>query len=316
MQIALKDKARIKCIYKTKYTRKIRCKAAEDKLKNKRRKSMAVLASFRKMHGMKTKTGFVKDTTTVFLSHVQASDNLVEHPFFHGIPHQCVREFDIRLVSQLRSLEKQIAALVGPNSLAEHRYGANGGVNLGASVVSGGVHAKVPGVSGSVQCARLLKDKPLLRTQLETLICHITNQAFGKCAWFRRIVHLCMRLNQQSGEKRTIPGTPFSGVWLNLHTKKEYVHCDRNIVGLIMVLSTYEATPGTAALCSMSESGHMTKFTLQPGIALAGTWGSSSHCNLNVSQDATAVRTSWTLYLDQRVFGSNYKFVVPKGFVA
>ena len=172
-------------------------------------------------------------------------------------------------------------------------------------MVSGGGHAnKQKGISGSIHDGRIARRHPELTKQIREVILEILEVAFGNKLWYRRQVHLCQKLNQQSGEERTIG--PASGFWLSTRPKHEAVHCDYNICGAIFVLSTYSSTAGTAALCHLSEAGNVGKCHLVPGMVVGGTWGSRAHANNKVDATVMQERMSWNIYIDKRVFGSNY----------
>ena len=193
-----------------------------------------------------------------------------------------------------------------------HRYGANEGYNLGLSVAPGFPHGdKAKGISGSVQWAELTKSRPDLRRSLITCLTHILHDAYGDQAWFQRLLHLTTKLNSDTGETRTIPSLPISGLWLTQNPKPEGVHCDRNVVGATFLLTTSSAKG--AVLVLHSPTGKLIKHKLMPGQILAGSWANHAHCNSKV--DCSEFRTSWTLYLDLRVFCSRYVYAKPKGFV-
>jgi hypothetical protein len=289
-------------------------KLNEIKWKASRKKTIHTKALMRKRNGLVISNGFVLQGTNVLFNTVKGM-NLKDHPFFHDIPQKCIRGFPMTKVDELRALEIELDAFA-EKKVEWHRYGANGGVNLGISVTDGGAHGnKECGYSGGIHCGFTLKSQPDLRRRVHSLIKSILDEAYGKVLWYRRMVHLCDRLNKESGEERTIPGTPLSGIWWATVTKKDAVHCDQNIVGPIFVLSTFEAKRGSASLCFLSDSGRRTQFTLQPGKIMGGRWGSNPHFNRNMDPNAQACRMSWTLYLDKRVFGNNYKFVYPQEYL-
>ena len=299
----------IKSVYKTTYGGK----RGSCSWKSSRKAATTALSELRRRNGMDQRTGKVKGKTNVLLREV-SGEHRCNPTFFHCTPHLCIRYVGMEAIQTFREIERRVGALVTEKSLGVHRYGANNGVSLGLSVVSGGIYAR-GGYSGSIHCASLLKSHPALRDVLWSSIRQLLEDAFGNLAWYKRAAHVCQRLNSDSGEERTVPGCPVSGIWLTLKTKQEAIHCDRNIVGPIFVFSTYQGTEGEGALCTLSPNGNAKKCWLAPGMVLGGTWGSSSHCNLRVNDATKACRTSWTIYLDERVFGSNYKFVVPEGFV-
>jgi hypothetical protein len=85
------------------------------------------------------------------------------------------------------------------------------------------------------------------------------------------------------------------------------VHCDRNVVGATFLLTTSDVTGST--LCLSTPTGKLAKYDLKPGAIIGGSWASYSHCNLKVDNHPGNSRTSWTLYLDARVFSKRYKCV-------
>lgn len=256
------------------------------------------------------KDGYIKATTPVFFKTVNGI-RLHAHPLFKlaCIPHMDKRVISADIFAQLLDVERQLKPFLGRmNKLAEHRYGANKGVNLGKSVVTGGTHAR-NGYSGSIHRAKAAKSIPRdLHKQICDLISTILLDAYGDTAWFRRMERLCSRLNSESKEERCVQGSVFSAIWLNMIPKEEAIHCDENIVGPIFTFSTY---PGKS-LVTMSENERLCTTIQRPGVILGGLWGSYPHCNLGITESsARAGKISWVLYLDKRVFGKNYKYVTP-----
>jgi hypothetical protein len=142
------------------------------------------------------------------------------------------------------------------------------------------------------------------------LIASILQEAFGDLRWYRSMVHLCKQLNTQSGEQRTIPNAPISGIWLTLSSRgDDQALCASNIVGPIFLLSTSSSCPGKVELCFISKKGHAYKHALMPGLVLGGTWGSLTHSYVDADGVAEEQCISWTFFLDYRVFGANYKLV-------
>lgn len=296
----------LKSVYKTNYGRKAETTTDERKVNKER--SRQLLRQWRAKHGLNRATGFVLPKTNIFLPFVK-QNTLYDSPWFDGIPHTCIRDFPKHRLETLMALEIELIKRTRTGDLAEHKYGANKGVNIGKSVVSGGSHAcKTEGISGSIHDAKAAKENKDLKVQVWDTIVGVLHDAFHNELWFRRQVHLCAQLNKQSGEERTIPNSPISGIWMSFEGREEAIHCDRNIVGAIFVLSLYQPEPGSATLCVMSEGGNVKKVALLPMKVLGGTWGATSHCNLGLDHHATEFRRSWTLYLDGRVFGRNYKF--------
>ena len=117
------------------------------------------------------------------------------------------------------------------------------------------------------------------------------------------------KLNCDSNEERAIPGIPASGIWLNANPRTEKVHCDANVVGPTFLLTTKASEGGNLIMCTSSRK--LMKVKLKPNMIVAGKWAQYAHCNTKVNSKG---RTSWTIYLDWRVFSSNYVCKTPKGF--
>ena len=132
---------------------------------------------------------------------------------------------------------------------------------------------------------------------------------YGHCTWYRRMCLITEKLNYDSNEERAIPGIPVSGIWLNTNPKTEKVHCDANVVGPTFLLTTKASEGGNLIMCTSSRK--LMKVKLKPNMIVAGKWAQYAHCNTKVNSKG---RTSWTIYLDWRVFSSNYVHKTPKGF--
>lgn len=274
------------------------------------------LRTWRAAHGL-TAGGLVKKCTPVLLSDTPKGVAFCQHPFFHAIPHVTLQAVGHEHLDELRALEEKILAVIAEDEtvLELHRYGANKGVNLGLSVVGGGHYAdKEKGVSGSIHFAKIVKSRPDLRFRVYNVFRKLLVGSFGKAAWYKRQLLLTQRLNFDSGETRTLPDMPVSAIWLTQQPQAEAVHCDRNVVGSTFLL-TSKSGQG-AAVCLCSPSGKYITHQLKPGEVMAGQWANYAHCNVNVSKKDRNTRTSWTIYLDGRVFSKRYVYVEPKGFVA
>lgn len=271
--------------------------------------SKQTLRAFRKANGLRA-DGMVRPETRVFFDRVTTSTTLQDHAFFAQVPNMCLRRVSPEKVQHLCHMENKVRSLFSDTAAVPHRYGANGGVNIGISVVDGGSHAR-GGKSGSIHYSDCMKSYPQLRNDIISLLGSILDEAFGDLLWYKNSKAVCAKLNQDSREKRTLPGMPSSGIWLSTAPKAEKIHCDGNVAGPTFLLSTYPAAPGTAALCTMSPGREPTQTTMSPGMVLGGKWASNAHCNTRLDKAAVTKRTSWTIYLDKRVFGCNYKFVAP-----
>ena len=257
--------------------------------------------------------GFVKKYTSVVF-HDLPSCHLEQHPFFHNIPHAAMRSnVPEDLLQELRDIEEEIHSISKTSSMdpVTHRYGANEGYNLGLSVAPGYPHGnKDKGTSGSVQWSGLVKSRPQLRSRLTQCLTKILHDMHGKEAWFRRLLHLTTKLNAETNETRTIPSLPLSGMWLAQDPKPEGIHCDRNVVGATFLLTTSHAQGSKLVLSSPTKK--LANHHLTPGEIVAGSWANHAHCNIKV--DRSEFRTSWTLYLDYRVFCTRHIHAEPQGF--
>jgi hypothetical protein len=214
-------------------------------------------------------------------------------------------------LAELIILDNEIKSLIDTTkSLQVHKYGANFGVNLGLSVAPGGSHGK--GRSGSIQFAKIVKSRPDLRRRIYLALSAALNKTFGSKLWYRRMMKLATRLNEDSGEQRTIPGLPATGIWYARHCRKEAVHCDENVVGATFLFTTQSFEGGLLGL--LSPSGKLVTHCLKAGEILAGKWAENPHCNLGVTDATVNERTSWTIYFDRRVFSNKYAYIEPVGF--
>ena len=254
--------------------------------------------------------GFVKRCTKVLLPELPSPIAFMEHPFFDSVPFLTVRSVPPELVSEMADIEACFLANSTKKDQTEHKYGANGGMNLGLSVVSGGGHSdKKKHISGSIHCSGVVKGKPELRKRLCRALNNIFQSAFGDCIWYRRMCHLTERLNSDSNEERTIPGIPASGAWISTSPRVEEIHCDENTVAIGFLFTTKASEGGEINFCT--PSGKFMKGRVKPGLVAAGNWIQHPHCN---SETKTTGRTAWTIYLDRRVFSSKYQYKEPVGF--
>ena len=275
------------------------------------------LQLWRTKNGLTSNHGFVKTSTEVLFHDTRYLQKFDSHPFFHSIPYAIVRKTNgEKLFDKLRCLENEILELLktSTNNYTAHKYGANEGLNCGLSCVGGGTLSnKEAGISGTVQWSGFIKGKPELRKRLCGLFQRILNDCFGNCLWYKRLLHLTTKINTESGNDRTLPGLPLSGMWFNIVPKQEAVHCDRNVVGATFVLSTYR-DDGAALVLSTTCPNHVEKIQINPPMILAGKWANFAHCNTNVSTETESKRQSWTLYLDKRIFSTRYRYNIPNGF--
>jgi hypothetical protein len=217
----------------------------------------------------------------------------------------------LRRLEELASIETEVfrsAGRVDAAGLCKNK--GNTGQNLGISFVGGGRHSSVrAGYSGSMHCAQFVKQRPELRRRILQCLQDILYSAFGKRPWFKRLCSIGELLDKEegrkSGQRRTVPGLPITGVWLARYPKERVVHVDEDVVGVSFVFTTrhYKGS----SLCVLSRDGKVVDHLLVPGEILAGTWTNDAHCNVNVHEHEG--RTSWTLYLDARSFSRRYKCV-------
>jgi hypothetical protein len=254
--------------------------------------------------------GYIKQSTRV------CHDGLLpsafhNHPFFHGIPHLSLKgTVQPVLLEQLRSIEREMRDM---HRIQKYRYGANEGVNVGISVLTGGHFSDAnKGILGSLHSADVVKDRPDLRKRIVDLFTEILEEFYGDQAWYKRLLCLTTQLNEETGECRTIPGLPLSGLWLTEKPNKERVHCDTNVVGATFLVTTSDVKGPT--LCLSTPTRKLAKHDMKPGIILAGSWANYAHWNSKVDEGDEHPgnsRTSWTLYLDERVFCTKYKYIHP-----
>ena len=184
---------------------------------------------------------------------------------------------------------------------------ANTGVQLGISVVPGGYYRN------SLHCGAFLKNKPDLRTKTWALLAEIVRSVFGDYPWYKRMVKLTEKLNNDSGEQRTIPGMPFSGIWFTQSTINYGIHRDVNTVGLSVLISTRCVSGGH--ICLQHPSGDIIEHFLNPCEIIAGRWSEFYHCNRNVDCKTKHRRRAIIFYLDRACFDKSYTYVVPRGFM-
>jgi hypothetical protein len=258
-----------------------------------------------------TTAGYVKRGTNVFFDELPKDSAFHSHPIFHGIPYTAPR-YGVQLawLQELRSLEHEVLAIKAGKPSTPHRYDANQSYQVGISVVAGGEYGK--GVSGSIHSAASpVKDRPELRRRITECFKKILGALYGKAGWYKRLLLITTQLNCHTNERRTIPGLPLSGLLLTENPNEESIHCDRNVVGATFLLTTSDVTP---TLCLSSPTQKLAKYDLKPGTILAGSWANYAHCKSKVDEvdeHPGNSRTSWRLYLDERVFCTKYKYMDP-----
>jgi hypothetical protein len=253
-----------------------------------------------------TSAGYIRRDTRIFIEALPKDPLFHNHPMFHDVPYLVTRRMvQLSWLDELRSIEEEIRSSYRST---KHKYGANMGYNLGISIVSGGSYAaKSKNVSGSIHTASLVKQYPDLGKRIVDCFKKILHANYGNQGWYKRLLLITTQLNQQSKERRTIPGLPLSGLWLTEQPNGESVHCDRNVVGATFLLTTSDAKGSTLWLSSPTQK--LAKYDLKPGFIVSGSWASHAHCNVKVDERPGNSRTSWTLYLDGRVFSRKFMFV-------
>jgi hypothetical protein len=253
-----------------------------------------------------TRKGYIKETTNVFFDHLPKDSAFHSHPFFHNIPFVATRDgIQHAWLEELRTLEQEIR---NTHHSRPHKYGANMGYNVGLSIVSGGIYANhSKKVSGSIHTASLVKNRPELEVRIVKCFKKILGALYGDQGWYKRLLRITTQLNQHTNERRTIPGLPLSGLWLTERPNQDKVHCDSNVVGAAFLLTSSDVKGST--LCLSSPTGKIVMHDLKPGEILAGSWSNYGHCNMKVDEHPGNYRTSWTLYLDGRVFCRRFKCV-------
>jgi hypothetical protein len=258
-----------------------------------------------------TMRGFVLKSSKLLLDGL-APENFRSHNIWHNIPYAVLRSVDESLLDRLRLIETKIASVLKNGDIADHKYGANVGYNLGYSIVSGGTHAgKSKNVSGSIHWCKTMKARPELRAELGSVFAEILENAFGSDPWYRRLKQIAENVRREENG-RFLDGMPLSAWWWTRFPKKENVHCDRNVVGATFLLTT--ATVHGATFVGMNPNGKTMRHRLKAGTIMGGTWAQHAHCNSPSSEIVLAQRTTWTLYLDKRVFSKKYIVTEPNGF--
>jgi hypothetical protein len=261
-----------------------------------------------------TAEGYVKQYTQVVQPHLEKAIVFQKHAFFHSVPYAAPRELTERHVTMLAAIESEISPILPASYFTTYRYGANVGVNLGLSVAPGGIDGKAHlNTSGSIHLAKFMKDKPDLRNRLYSLIKEMLHETYGNMRWYKRLLFLCKRLNDDTKEERTIEGTPVSDIWLTCLPKHEKVHCDKNVVRATFLFTTKDVTGGKLVFASPTRK--VGTYQVNTREIIAGKWAEFPHCNAVGSKHIHTTRTSWTIYLDYRVFGSSWKFLYPKGYI-
>lgn len=275
------------------------------------------LRQWHRSHGL-THRGFVRKKTKVFFNELDPGAGFPNDPVFHGVPHLCMRraEVDSANWQSLLEVEQELKELIKQKIIKvdTHKFGANKGVNVGLTVRVGfPCGDKEAGMSGSVQWSDIVKGRPLLRNKIINTFKGLIEERFGKLTWYERLKKITKKLNEDSNETRTIPDLPITGIWFTCNPKKEHSHCYRNACGSTFLLTTSDVEGGE--LLGMYPNGNLFKHHVKPGEIVAGKWATNAHCNNGLSKEKKEKRTSWTVYLDRRVFSKKYIYNKPKGFL-
>jgi hypothetical protein len=298
------------------------CNKTNNDWKESRRNARIVLFALRKERGLSEKNGMVKKDTNVMWNTVTEL-NIKQDILFDGPEGPVVRTGvapslfmaldavgkEIKFHLLTKEDQRNYLQRVGARNRNDwHKYGGNKGVSLGRSIVDGGLGGR-GGYSGSIHVSAFAKKNPNLAYRACSLANDILDAAFGHDLWYRRAKAYCERVNLQSGEQRTIPGTVFSNIWFTTKTSEGSVHIDHNVVGPAFVMSSYVPNGNEGSLVMKSpRAKHACCVQLRPGVVVGGGWARHEHCNTNIKAKTVEHRTSWVIYLDKRVFGSNYLF--------
>ena len=256
----------------------------------------------RKRYGVAV-SGRLKKDTPVFLRKIKPGPEFCTHPIFPKVPNVSIRHVGKGPFKKLMDLlEKEIE----PLATGRPHLDANTGIQLGMSVTQGGRKRN------TIQWGKFMKNKPNLRERLCKAAKEVLESAFGKCSWYRRLLDLTKRLERDSGEQRTLPGLPCTGIWYTLSTEENGIHCDSSSVGASFLLSTRKVQGGHINL--QLPGGHFAKKKIEQRVCLAGRWSENAHCNTEVDPETATNRRSIVLYLNRAAFSKAYKYSIPTGF--
>jgi hypothetical protein len=168
-----------------------------------------------------SKEGYVKRYTQVLQSKLPKCIDFQKHPFSYSIPYNATRALKEQHISRLEqhisrlaSIEDKITSLLPSSYFITHHYGANEGVNLGLSIAPEGMYRNI------IHSARFVKNEPDLRKRLYALIRDMMQETYGNTGWYKRLLFLCRRLNEDTGEEPTQGGMPISAIWLTCLSQK------------------------------------------------------------------------------------------------
>jgi len=285
------------------------------KINTKRRENAEKLQNWRHAHDMNAQ-GFIYNNVKVMVTEPSLTNN---HPYFHGVPHFKLKKLPQHLIDDIQQAE---TLLFDENLYLEaqgrcrrrsrsrnHRFGGNTGVNFGIRVLNGGGYAcKEFGRSGVIHPSPLLdkNDELISRDELWKLVKDVLDEMYGKEAWYKRVVHIAAKLNEEARAERCIPGTPVSGIWITTTAKENAVHIDTNVVGPTFVFSVWMDDHNPVYLNVCSPDGRHNKKARLNGKVAAGLWASFPHCNIGTNEN-NVLRHSWTCYMDQHVFSLLYR---------
>jgi len=256
----------------------------------------------RKRYGVAL-SGRLKRDTPVFFRKIKAGPEFRTHPIFPKVPNACIRLVPKGPFKKLRDLlEKEIE----PLATERPHLDANTGIQLGMSVTRGGRKGN------TIQWGNFMKNKPELRRRLCQAVKEVLESTFGQCFWYRRLLDVTKKLAKDSGEQRTLPGLPCTGIWYTMSTRENGIHCDGGSVGASFLMSTRKVEGGHINL--QLPGGNFAKRKIEPEECLGGRWSENAHCNTEVDPNTAANRRTIVLYLNRAAFSKAYKYNTPRGF--
>ena len=267
-----------------------------DKLSRKR------LHKRRKRFGVAV-SGRLRRNTPVFFREIKGGPDFCTHPIFPKVPNATIRPVCKNPFKRLQDLlEKEIE----PLATERPHLDANTGIQLGMSVTCGGRKGN------TIQWGNFMKNKPELRRRLCQAVKEVLESTFGQCFWYKRLVDVTKKLARDSGEQRTLPGLPCTGIWYTMSTRENGIHCDRSSVGASFLMSIRKVEGGHINL--QLPGGNFAKRKIEPEECLAGRWPENAHCNTEVDPYTATNRRSVVLYLNRAAFSKAYKYNIPRGF--
>lgn len=252
--------------------------------------------------------GKLKKATPVFFSRIPSGAGFCDHAIFpRSIPFAVLSTAPWTILQELHDFLDSVQVIIDKEPGLRTHLNANKGVQLGLSVVGGGRHRN------SIQWGRFMKNRPNMRSTFIRIIQRLLHSVYGSTTWYRHMLQVTTKLNKDSGDFRTIPGVPFSGIWFTQVTDNLGTHRDGNSVGVSVVMSTKHVAGGH--LCLQKPNGDWIEHLLMPGLLVAGRWAEWVHCNSNVCAPTTRSRRSIIFYLDRAAFSARYRYIKPRGYI-